>query len=116
MNNEKNLGHKTDRPDNIPDADLRSQLADAVTSGDHDRVFGLAAAYLATVPANSPKMLSLQTVAETLGLSPRTIWRLLADAEEKFPRPVHVGQQCRWLADGVDTYIEKLKATGTKVG
>jgi predicted DNA-binding transcriptional regulator AlpA len=109
MKSNESLGPKPDRCHTMGDEDLRAKLVDAVTSGDRDRVFELAAALVVQTHTDD-RMLSLRAVAERVNVSPRTIGRRLADEAEQFPRPVHVGQQCRWIADEVAAYVEKLKA------
>ena len=49
-------------------------------------------------------LLTVKEVAETLGLSERTVYRL-ADVG-KMPRPVKIGAAVRWRRNELDTWIE----------
>jgi prophage regulatory protein len=53
---------------------------------------------------STPVLLTVKEVAETLGLSERTVYRL-ADMG-KMPRPVKIGAAVRWRRNELDTWIE----------
>lgn len=53
------------------------------------------------------KLLSVKKVAETVDLSVREIWRLVAAHE--FPQPVHIGRSTRWFWSDIKTYLGDLK-------
>ncbi len=53
---------------------------------------------------SAPVLLTVKEVAETLGLSERTVYRL-ADMG-KMPRPVKIGAAVRWRRIELDTWIE----------
>ena len=53
---------------------------------------------------SEPVLLTVKEVAEMLGLSERTVYRL-ADMG-KMPRPVKIGAAVRWRRSELDTWIE----------
>ncbi len=53
---------------------------------------------------SEPVLLTVKEVAEMLGLSERTVYRL-ADVG-KMPRPVKIGAAVRWRKKELDTWIE----------
>jgi prophage regulatory protein len=53
---------------------------------------------------SEPVLLTVKEVAEMLGLSERTVYRL-ADMG-KMPRPVKIGAAVRWRRTELDTWIE----------
>jgi excisionase family DNA binding protein len=53
---------------------------------------------------SEPVLLTVKEVAEMLGLSERTVYRL-ADVA-KMPRPVKIGAAVRWRKKELDTWIE----------
>jgi predicted DNA-binding transcriptional regulator AlpA len=102
---EKNVGPSDDRPDNLGDVLLR-QLKDAVAANRRDEMVDLAA-QLVAIPVAQPRRdpLTLADVARELGVSTRSVWRVLG-SDKTFPRPFRVGGSLRWRrAD-----IEKFKA------
>jgi len=54
---------------------------------------------------NTPVLLTVKEVAEMLGLSERTIYRL-ADSGA-MPRPVKIGAAVRWRRNELDQWIEE---------
>jgi excisionase family DNA binding protein len=54
---------------------------------------------------SEPVLLTVKEVAEMLGLSERTVYRL-ADVG-KMPRPVKIGAAVRWRKKELDTWIEE---------
>jgi excisionase family DNA binding protein len=48
-------------------------------------------------------LLSARTLADRLGVSLRTLWRLRA--ARKLPTPVKIGGSIRWRADDIDDWI-----------
>ncbi|MGA2140489.1 MAG: hypothetical protein ABSH14_16650 [Verrucomicrobiia bacterium] len=102
----KKIGPREIRPDKVVGEELLRQLADAVRTGQRDEVFDLAARLVAVSgerPQRDP--LELADVAEEMGVSTRTIWRVLG-SDASFPQPFRVGGSLRWRrAD-----IEKFKA------
>jgi excisionase family DNA binding protein len=53
---------------------------------------------------STPALLTVKEVAETLGLSERTVYRL-ADMG-KMPRPVKIGAAVRWRRSELNQWIE----------
>jgi excisionase family DNA binding protein len=53
---------------------------------------------------NAPVLLTVKEVAETLGFSERTVYRL-ADSGA-MPRPVKIGAAVRWRRNELDQWIE----------
>ena len=53
---------------------------------------------------SAPVLLTVKEVAEMLGLSERTVYRL-ADMG-KMPRPVKIGAAVRWRRNELDQWIE----------
>ena len=53
---------------------------------------------------NATALITVKEVAETLGLSERTVYRL-ADMG-KMPRPVKIGAAVRWRRNELDQWIE----------
>ena len=54
---------------------------------------------------NTPVLLNVKEVAEMLGLSERTVYRL-ADMGN-MPRPVKIGAAVRWRRNELDQWIEE---------
>ena len=61
---------------------------------------------------SEPVLLTVKEVAEMLGLSERTVYRL-ADVN-KMPRPVKIGAAVRWRRNELDTWIEDGCPTSPK--
>ena len=61
-----------------------------------------------------PKLISIKAVAERVGLSRSSIYRLVA--EDAFPRPVKVSERrVTWLEHEVDAFIAaRIAARATK--
>jgi excisionase family DNA binding protein len=58
-----------------------------------------------TVTAETgPLLLSARTLAERLGVSVRTLWRLRTSG--KLPQPVRLGGAIRWRAGEIEAWIE----------
>jgi len=53
---------------------------------------------------SEPVLLTVKEVAEMLGLSERTVYRLTDMG--KMPRPVKIGAAVRWRRSELDTWIE----------
>jgi predicted DNA-binding transcriptional regulator AlpA len=52
-------------------------------------------------------MIGMRAVAKRLGVAPRTIYRLMADPDERFPAPHRMGRNIvRFEAHDVERYIE----------
>jgi len=66
---------------------------------------------------DSLKLLSVKQVADLLGVSPRTCWRLAAAAEaglSSFPRPLRLSAKCvRWRLGDLRAYVDRLGRDGT---
>jgi excisionase family DNA binding protein len=56
-----------------------------------------------TPATESAKLLDVRAVAELLGCSPRTVYRL-ADAA-RMPAPIRLGSLVRWSRDAIDEWI-----------
>lgn len=67
---------------------------------------GVATEHNRTGPAErpTPVLLSAETLAERLGFSERTIWRLRSAG--KLPSPLKIGGSVRWRADEIDAWIQ----------
>ncbi len=52
---------------------------------------------------SAPLLLSAETVAELLGISIRTLWRLRAAG--RLPRPVRLGGSVRWRPEDIQAWI-----------
>ena len=55
------------------------------------------------------RLVPLRHVAALLGISLRTVWRLISAGE--LPKPVHVGRQASLFASEVNAYLAKLKSS-----
>lgn len=53
-----------------------------------------------------PTLLTIDDVADTLKVSPRTLDRMLKDDE--FPRPLRIGSQRRWAPGALEAYLKRL--------
>jgi predicted DNA-binding transcriptional regulator AlpA len=51
-----------------------------------------------------PRLVSAQNLANSLGISVRTLWRLRNGG--KLPRPVQLGRSLRWRADEIEKWIK----------
>lgn len=58
-----------------------------------------------TNPDRLPQMITVNELAATLGMSKRTIWRLLASGQ--IPEPVRVGGGTRWRLDEIRNWIDQ---------
>ncbi len=54
-----------------------------------------------------PKLLSAYSVAESLGVSAKTIRRMVLRGE--FPKPIKIGGQLRWHPNDVAPWIESRR-------
>ena len=54
------------------------------------------------------KLMTIREVAERLGVTPRTVWNLIAGGE--FPRPLRVGGSRRFQQSDIQRYIAGLDA------
>lgn len=62
-----------------------------------------------------PSLLRIRTVAAVAGLSPSTIYRMVAAGT--FPPPVYPSRRCtRWPAELVLAWLEKQSAAGKERG
>lgn len=52
-------------------------------------------------------LLNMKAVAEILGVSSRSVWRLIARGE--LPQPLRIGHAVRMPASEVHAYIDRLK-------
>jgi len=55
------------------------------------------------------RLLTVREVGQLLGISPRTVWRLAAQAEVglgDFPRPIRIGRLRRWRLADLRRFIE----------
>jgi len=63
------------------------------------------------------RLLSVRQVADLLGISPRTCWRLAALAEAgigDFPKPLRLGSRTvRWRLADLRAYVDRLGRGGT---
>jgi len=57
--------------------------------------------------AVTERLLTLEKVAETLGVNKRTVYRLIAKKE--LPQPLKVGHSVRLSVSDVTEYFERLK-------
>ena len=53
-------------------------------------------------------LLRVRDVAETLGVSKRTVWRLVSGG--RLPQPVAIGRCKRWRQADVEQFVEGLKS------
>ena len=51
-------------------------------------------------------LLKVSQVAHKLGVSERTVWRLVSTGE--LARPVEIGRCRRWVTEDVDAYVRSL--------
>lgn len=57
------------------------------------------------------RRLRIKEVAKRIGVSDRTVWRLVADGA--LPRPIPVSKRVRWWPESiVMAYIERCKGKG----
>lgn len=52
---------------------------------------------------STPLLLSADRLADLLGVSVRTLWRLRSAG--RVPRPVHLGASVRWRADEITLWV-----------
>lgn len=62
----------------------------------------------------SESLLDVKTLANVLGVSPRTIWNM-RDAG-RVPEPVKVGRLCRWPSSRIDDWIRAGCPATPKIG
>jgi excisionase family DNA binding protein len=55
------------------------------------------------------RLIPLKHVASLLGISLRTVWRMIGSGE--LPKPVQLGKKSALFASEVNAYFAKLKAT-----
>ena len=101
------VGQNENIRDNIPDAVLLRQLAEAVTANQRDAVFDLAVRLVAANGATPQGLLTPSDVERELRISSRSLWRLEDDKD--FPKPVRVGGQRRWRATEIDGFTRRTK-------
>lgn len=53
-------------------------------------------------------LLKVGQVAQKLGVSPRTVWRLVSGGQ--LPRPVAIGRCKRWHRADVEVFVKSLKS------
>lgn len=53
------------------------------------------------------QLYSIKEAAKTLGVAPRTVWRIIA--EGKLPQPIKIGRSSRLVASDIQNYIDALK-------
>jgi len=56
-------------------------------------------------PGATPKLINASKLAEILGISQRTIWRLISKGQ--LIQPVRIGTSVRWRLDQVNQWIEQ---------
>ena len=55
------------------------------------------------------RLMKVKEVAEQIGLSVATVWRMVAAGT--FPRPVNIAPRAtRWRSDSVETWIESQRS------
>ena len=54
------------------------------------------------------RLLRVEQVAEVLGISKRTVWRLVSGGQ--LPQPVAIGRCKRWKQADVERFVESLKS------
>ena len=54
----------------------------------------------------TPCLVNVCDVGRMLGISGRTVWKLLQHGQ--FPEPVHIGRSTRWRVSDVEEHIRKL--------
>lgn len=58
-----------------------------------------------TPQPDRPALISAEDLARMLGVSKRTLWRLLS--AQRMPRPVRLGGSTRWRLDVIRAWIER---------
>lgn len=53
---------------------------------------------------STPMLIDAETLARMLGVSERTLWRLLS--ARKLPEPIRIGRNTRWRLSEVQRWIE----------
>jgi len=56
------------------------------------------------VQSTEPKLITVRELSGLLGMSKRTIWRLLSAGQ--VPQPVRIGRSTRWRLDEVRRWID----------
>ena len=101
---EKSIGPREDRPDKVVGEELLRQLADAVGTGQRDEVFDLAARLVSVSNGRIRRdPLTLAEVANEMGVSTRTLWRVLG-CDKPFPKPFRVGRSLRWRRADIEKF------------
>ena len=54
----------------------------------------------------TPCLVNVRDVGRMLGISGRTVWKLLKNGQ--FPEPVRIGRSTRWRVSDVEEHIRKL--------
>jgi excisionase family DNA binding protein len=54
--------------------------------------------------AGTPQLITVDELSKLLGMSKRTVWRLLSVGQ--VPRPVRIGRSTRWRLDEVRRWID----------
>ena len=54
--------------------------------------------------------LSVREVADALGVSVRSVWRL--SATDELPRPFRIGRSVRWRAASIDSWLARQERRG----
>jgi predicted DNA-binding transcriptional regulator AlpA len=112
---EKKIGPGTQRPNKVTDEGLLAKLATAVSAEDRDEVFDLAKTIVsgaARPPVEDDGLVPLPRVAQRLGISTRSVWRLVSAGE--LAAPVHVGGARRWQPEDVARYLSDIAASRRK--
>lgn len=65
-----------------------------------------------TDPLRRLQAVSISTAADLLGVSKRTLQRLIAAGE--FPKPIKVGAASRLMLDDVQRYIDAQRGKGAR--
>ena len=86
-------------------------LADTIATGDRAKIVESAKRLVGHETANSNPIIRLLCVGEIamiLGISTRSVWRLVARGD--LPQPVQVGSARRWFESDVTAYLAKQTA------
>lgn len=60
------------------------------------------------------RLLSVREAAHSLGVSRRTLERLVS--RKQFPPPMKIGSKSLYLVEDIEVYVEKLKAARAAAG
>ncbi len=58
-----------------------------------------------TIPTEINELMTRAEVAELLRIDPRTLDRLRADPEARFPRPIQLGRLVRWRRSTIERWL-----------